>query len=135
MRRQTAPAQLQTVDAWKVISGSKHAAVRMLRRFYSRLESRVVQGLLVQWRTYAILLSETERSHPPVVFSYSTPQEGLMIRVREALFQAGIESVDGTCVPPGQDWRRFYFPALARADVLIPILSADFLMSGSCEQG
>ena len=30
-----------------------------------------MQGLLAQWRTYAILLSETERSHPPVVFSAS----------------------------------------------------------------
>lgn len=46
---------------------------------------------------------------------------------------AGIRTIDGTQVPCGSDWRRFYFYHLEKADVFIPILSRWFLFSNACE--
>ena len=36
-------------------------------------------------------------------------------------------------VPAGCDWRRFFFPALKAAKMLVPILSRSFLFSNACE--
>jgi hypothetical protein len=45
----------------------------------------------------------------------------------------GIDTLDGTQVPPGTDWRKFYFPALKKATILLPVLSANFMFSRACE--
>jgi len=68
-----------------------------------------------------------------VVLSYQTAQIGLLKRVVAALDEAGIASLDGTHVPPGTDWRRFFFPALSKATVFVPILSREFFFSKGCE--
>ena len=56
-----------------------------------------------------------------------------MHKLVEQLAFRGIETIDGSRVPPGQDWRRFFFPALSRALVFVPILSQSFLFSKACE--
>ena len=39
----------------------------------------------------------------------------------------------GSQVPAGQDWRRWFFPHLKRALILLPILSKSFFFSAACE--
>lgn len=36
-------------------------------------------------------------------------------------------------MPPGVDWRRFFFPALVKATVFVPIVSQSFFFSKACE--
>ena len=57
----------------------------------------------------------------------------MLSQVVAALNEAGIASIDGTHVPPGKDWRRFFFTALSKAKVFVPILSQDFFFSKACE--
>jgi len=52
-----------------------------------------------------------------VVISHQTEMRPLLLRIVGALNKAGIRTVDGTRVPPGEDWRRFFFPALSKAKV------------------
>ena len=73
------------------------------------------------------------QAYPLVVLSYQTEQEKFMHQLVAALDAAGIPSVDGTKTPPGHDWRRFYFPALSRAKVYVPILSQNWVLSRACE--
>ena len=88
-----------------------------------------------------------------IVLSYQSDQEEFLHRVVACLDEAGIASIDGTkvprstlaaicgaycCprhiqVPAGYDWRRFYFPALSRAELYLPILSGGFVLSQACE--
>eukprot|EP00658_Telonema_sp_P-2_P046595 TRINITY_DN3483_c0_g1_i6.p1 TRINITY_DN3483_c0_g1~~TRINITY_DN3483_c0_g1_i6.p1 ORF type:complete len:746 (-),score=171.31 TRINITY_DN3483_c0_g1_i6:244-2481(-) len=49
------------------------------------------------------------------------------------LNEHNIATVDGTQVGAGEDWRRFYFSALRKADILLPILSKSFIFSLACE--
>eukprot|EP00656_Telonema_subtile_P039414 TRINITY_DN44521_c0_g1_i1.p1 TRINITY_DN44521_c0_g1~~TRINITY_DN44521_c0_g1_i1.p1 ORF type:complete len:217 (+),score=52.78 TRINITY_DN44521_c0_g1_i1:99-749(+) len=56
-----------------------------------------------------------------------------MNKLVHALSELGISTVDGSRVPSGMDWRRFFFPSLSRAVVFVPILSDSFLLSAACE--
>ena len=68
-----------------------------------------------------------------VVISYQSAQFELMVKLRERLASAGIETIDGARTPAGKDWRKFYFTALSRAVIFMPILSDTYLFSKACE--
>jgi len=68
-----------------------------------------------------------------VIMSYNTKNYAFMVQLRTALRARGFSTTDGSEVPPGKDWRRYYFPALCRAKIFMPILSDTFLFSTACE--
>eukprot|EP00658_Telonema_sp_P-2_P046594 TRINITY_DN3483_c0_g1_i5.p1 TRINITY_DN3483_c0_g1~~TRINITY_DN3483_c0_g1_i5.p1 ORF type:complete len:364 (-),score=87.63 TRINITY_DN3483_c0_g1_i5:126-1217(-) len=71
--------------------------------------------------------------HPRVVISYQSKQVDFMKKLVGYLNEHNIATVDGTQVGAGEDWRRFYFSALRKADILLPILSKSFIFSLACE--
>jgi hypothetical protein len=77
--------------------------------------------------------SSTKTLYPPVVISYQSAQFELMVRLRDRLEAIGIQTIDGSRTPAGKDWRKFYFTALSRATVFLPILSDNYLASRACE--
>lgn len=68
-----------------------------------------------------------------VVFSYQSKHKEFLFRLRDWLNAHGVPTVDGTQVPAGEDWRRFYFPKLHHAKILLPLMSESFLFSRACE--
>ena len=74
-------------------------------------------------------------SYPPVVISYQSNNFEFMVRLRDRLEDVGIETIDGSRTPAGKDWRKFYFTALSRATIFLPILSENYLGSRACEDG
>ena len=67
-----------------------------------------------------------------VIFSYQSTQTPFLFRVRRVLRQCGLTTVDGTMVPPGMDWRSFYFSMMEKAFSLVIILSPELLRSAAC---
>lgn len=67
-----------------------------------------------------------------VVFSYNSRDEVLMRRTKRALRTAGCTTADGLEVPPGADWRLWYFSQLQRATVFLAIGSEGILRSSFC---
>ena len=47
----------------------------------------------------------SDKKHPKVIISYQSTQVVFMKRLRDWLNARGIETVDGTQVPGGMDWR------------------------------
>ena len=75
----------------------------------------------------------TEDVPPQVIFSYQSQNVAFLTKLREWLNSKGIDTVDGTQTPPGGDWRHFYFGALRKGSILLPILSKSFVYSRACE--
>lgn len=76
----------------------------------------------------------SKATDPDVVLSYSSVQTDFMKEVRAKLRESGLVVTDGSEVPPGMDWRRYFFHMASRAQIFVPILSAEYLFSGPCEE-
>lgn len=74
-----------------------------------------------------------EGSPPQVVFSFQSRNLDLLIRIRTSLNDNGVATIDGTQTPAGQDWRRWFFPKLRAAKVVVALISKGFLFSRACE--
>eukprot|EP00658_Telonema_sp_P-2_P041326 TRINITY_DN2954_c0_g1_i11.p1 TRINITY_DN2954_c0_g1~~TRINITY_DN2954_c0_g1_i11.p1 ORF type:complete len:391 (+),score=101.36 TRINITY_DN2954_c0_g1_i11:74-1246(+) len=70
--------------------------------------------------------------HIHVVISYQSTQESFLLRLRDGLNSAGIDTADGTQVPAGAHWRNWYFGVLAKASIFLFVLSKESLESGAC---
>eukprot|EP00656_Telonema_subtile_P017677 TRINITY_DN19523_c0_g1_i2.p1 TRINITY_DN19523_c0_g1~~TRINITY_DN19523_c0_g1_i2.p1 ORF type:complete len:783 (+),score=141.89 TRINITY_DN19523_c0_g1_i2:319-2667(+) len=67
-----------------------------------------------------------------VIFSYQTHNFGLLARVRRCLKTLGLSTVDGSVVPPGSDWRAWYFGRLEEATCFVAIVSQYSAASKPC---
>ena len=77
-------------------------------------------------------LNPVPRLKHAAIFSYQSTQTPFLFRVRRVLRECGLPTVDGTMVPPGMDWRSFYFSMMERCFCLILILSPELLRSAAC---
>jgi len=76
-------------------------------------------------------LPHPDRGELDVIFSYRTIDAAEMMRLRQFLNVIGIKTADGSQVPPGEDWRLWYFDQMHKATVFVPILSRNYT-SGPC---
>jgi len=67
-----------------------------------------------------------------VIISYQTTQVLDMGRMRRCLNIMGITTADGTQVPPGGDWRGWYFERMESASAFLPVISENYMNSGAC---
>ena len=67
-----------------------------------------------------------------IIFSYQSTQVALLHRTRRFLNAIGITTADGTQVPPGADWRQWYFHKLNESKVFVAILSRNYYASPAC---
>eukprot|EP00656_Telonema_subtile_P009337 TRINITY_DN14389_c0_g3_i1.p1 TRINITY_DN14389_c0_g3~~TRINITY_DN14389_c0_g3_i1.p1 ORF type:complete len:692 (+),score=168.66 TRINITY_DN14389_c0_g3_i1:374-2449(+) len=67
-----------------------------------------------------------------VIISYSSTQVMHMKRLSRCLRAMGINAKDGSQVPPGSDWRKWYFKSLEDAAVFVPMLSKQLANSPAC---
>jgi len=76
-------------------------------------------------------LPHADRGDLDVIFSYRTLDTAEMIRLRLFFNSLGIRTADGSQVPPGRDWRTWYFNQMRKAKVFVPLLSRHYI-SGPC---
>ena len=97
----------------------KSFAAVLAHPFLSGGTAQLVQPPALPYRGYAML-------------SYQSTNERLLKRIRLGLNAAGISTVDGTQVPPGGDWRVFFFDSLAQSSLLVALESQSFWNSAAC---